>query len=37
MNLMNAVYVSEFDKEKAKYLVGVFDELGKHHEFKTAQ
>ena len=37
MNLMNAVYVSEFDKEKAKYLVGVFDELGKHHEFKAAQ
>lgn len=37
MNLMNAVYVSEFDKEKAKYLVGVFDELGKHHEFKAVQ
>jgi hypothetical protein len=36
MNLMNISYVTEFDKEKAKYLIEAFDELGKHHEFKAA-
>ena len=36
MNLMNVRFVTEFDKEKARYLIDAFNELGKHHEFKAA-
>lgn len=36
MNLMNTKYASDFDKEKARYLIEAFNELGKHHEFKAA-